>query len=96
MTAQNKTIIRIAIVIAMILMIPFLAMRFTDEVNWKTGDFIVMGILLFCSGFAYQMFSIKIKSTKYRITFAVAIGALLLLIWAELAVGIFGTPFAGS
>lgn len=34
--------------------------------------------------------------TKKRIFVIIAIIAVLVLIWGELAVGIFGTPFAGS
>jgi len=38
----------------------------------------------------------RIKSIDKRILIIGAIVVLFLLIWAELAVGIFGTPFAGS
>jgi hypothetical protein len=37
---QNKNIIRIALATAFILLIPLLAMQFTDEVNWDLADFI--------------------------------------------------------
>ena len=40
--------------------------------------------------------SMTIKKAKYRITLVVAILVALLLVWVELAVGIFGTPFAGT
>jgi len=33
---------------------------------------------------------------KKRIIIGIVIAAVLLLIWIELAVGIFGTPWAGS
>ncbi len=36
-----------AVVIALILMIPLVAMQFTNEVNWDLFDFVVMGALLF-------------------------------------------------
>jgi len=38
----------------------------------------------------------KIKKTKYQIIIILAILVVLLLIWAELAVGIFGSPFSGN
>jgi len=38
----------------------------------------------------------KIKKTKYRIAIILAILVSLLIIWAELAVGIFGSPFSGN
>ena len=82
---------------AAILSIPFFAMQLgVDGVDWDLRDFIIMGILLFGSGFAIE-FSLRIFSTtKVRIIACVAILLGLFLIWAELAVGIFGTPFAGS
>ncbi len=96
MTIQNKNIIHIALGTGLLLLIPLLVMQFTDEVNWKIGDFIVMGILLFSAGLAYELIAKKISNTVYRVAVVVAIGIVFLLIWAELAVGIFGTPFAGS
>jgi hypothetical protein len=38
----------------------------------------------------------KVKSTKFRIAICLTLLILLILIWTELAVGIFGTPLAGS
>ena len=93
---QNKNIIRIALGTGLLLLIPFLAMQFTDEVDWKIGDFIVMGILLLSSGLAYELIAKKMSTTAYRVAVGIAIGIVFLLLWAELAVGIFGSPFAGS
>jgi peptidoglycan/LPS O-acetylase OafA/YrhL len=91
---QNKNIIRIALVTAFILLIPFLAMRFTSEVNWDETDFILAGALIFGTGLMYDLVTRKIG--KYRVAIGIALLAALLLIWAELAVGIFGTPFSGQ
>jgi hypothetical protein len=38
----------------------------------------------------------KFKSTKQRIFIVGFVLLAFFLVWAELAVGIFGTPFAGS
>ena len=38
----------------------------------------------------------KVTKKQHRIILCLAILFVLLLVWAELAVGIFGTPFAGS
>lgn len=79
-----------------ILSIPLIAMQFTKEVNWDYRDFIIMGILLSVTGLGIEMVTRKIKSTNLKIVLTLAILFLLFLIWAELAVGIFGSPFAGS
>lgn len=79
-----------------LLLIPLIAMQFTNEVKWTGLDFIVAGILLFGTGLACELVLRKISSTSHRIVLCGVILIALLLIWAELAVGIFGTAFAGS
>lgn len=96
MNIPYNNIIRIALITAFILLIPLIAMQFTDEVNWNPGDFVVAGVLLFGAGLAYEFFARKGHSTSYKVMIGVVIAAILLLVWMELAVGIFGTPFAGS
>jgi len=71
-------------------------MQFTEEVNWDLADFIVGGVLLLGTGLMCELAIRKISQIKYRIAVCVGILLALILIWAELAVGIFGTPFAGS
>jgi len=96
MTRQNRIIIYIGLAVAFILLILMLVNRFNDEMDWKTGDFIVMGILLFSAGLAYELIAKKMSTTVYRVIVAIVIVIIFLLIWAELAVGIFGSPLAGS
>lgn len=96
MVAQNKRLIAIVLTVAFLLLVPLIAMQFTDEVNWTLSDFIVAGILLFGTGLTCELVMRKVKKIEYRIAICAAILAALLFIWIELAVGIFGTPFAGS
>lgn len=86
----------ILITIALLLLIPLIAMQFTDEVNWSVFDFVIAGTLLFGTGVLCELALRKIKPFKSRIVIVTFILLVLLAIWAELAVGIFGTPFAGS
>ncbi len=71
-------------------------MQFTNEVNWSLFDFVIMGALLLGTGLMCELVLRKVKKIKYRIAICGALLAVLVLIWLELAVGIFGTPFAGS
>ena len=93
---KNKRLIIILISIAVLLLIPFLAMQFTPEIDWELTDFIIMGILLLCTGLSIEVVLRKVKSVKNRILICLAIVIVFLLVWAELAVGLIGTPFAGS
>ncbi len=86
-----KLLIGPAIVTAVLLLIPFLAMLFTGEVNWNLFDFIVAGILLFGTGSAYKLITSKASNMVYKIAVAIACASGLFLIWANLAVGILGS-----
>ena len=96
MDTIQKRQITIVYLSALLLMIPLVAMQFTNEVNWAIGDFIVAGGLLIGAGLLGEWILRKIRYKKYRIAALFAIVLMLLLIWAELAVGIFGSPIAGS
>ncbi len=93
---MRKRLLRIVFAVALILLIPLIAMQFTDEVNWTLGDFVVAGLLLFGAGFALDMIVRKVNTSEYHIMLYVLLLVIFLLVWAELAVGIFGTPFGGD
>jgi len=84
------------VAVAVLLLIPYGAMRFTDEVNWTPIDFITAGVLLLGTGLACEFVLRIVKKAPYRIVICAAILFMLFIIWAELAVGIIGTRFAGS
>jgi hypothetical protein len=91
----NNTIFRstavIVLVVSLILLLPLLAMQFTDEVNWDLTDFLVAGTLLFGTGLTYQLAARKSGNILYRVALGIAIMAALLLVWINLAVGFFGS-----
>ena len=96
MISQNKRLVGIVLTVAGILLIPFIAMQFSPEVNWSGNDFIIMGGLLLTTGLICELVLRKVKKREQRIIICGIILLALLLTWMELAVGIFGTPFAGS
>lgn len=97
MTTPNKRFLGIIIGICVLLTLPYIAMKLgVDGVDWKIFDFIVAGILLFGTGLAIEVALRLITKWEYRIAACVAILIGLAVVWAELAVGIFGTPLAGS
>ena len=93
---KNKRLITILLAVPLLLLIPLIAMQFSSEVNWSLGDFLVMGVLLLVVGLTFEVVLRKVPKKNNRIALMATIIILFLLIWAELAVGIFGTPFAGS
>ncbi len=96
MSFQNIRLLGILIAAAMLLLIPLIAMQFTDEVNWDLADFIVMGVLLSGTGLLLELVLRTVKQNQYRLALCAAVLFGFLVVWAELVVGIIGTPFAGS
>ncbi|MGG5208729.1 hypothetical protein ACQWU4_07255 [Chryseobacterium sp. MIQD13] len=95
MTQKQKTITIYVLPLAL-LSIPLLGNIFSKEVNWSATDFLVAGVLLFTTAFFINLIRSKIKKQGHRILICAFILLALALIWIELAVGIFGSPFAGS
>ncbi len=93
---KNKRLIGILVAVPVLLMIPLIAMQFTNEVNWSLSDFIIMGVLLLSMGLICELIIRSVQKSTYRIALCIAVLVMLFLIWAELAVGVFGTPFSGS
>ncbi|MGK6341958.1 hypothetical protein ACMGDK_06955 [Chryseobacterium sp. DT-3] len=95
MTQKQKTILIYATP-AVLLCIPLLGNMFSEEFDWSPVDFVIAAVLLFGTAFIIDLIQRIVKNKTYKILLSGAILILLLLVWAELAVGIFGTPFAGS
>ena len=96
MILQNKRLTVILLTVASILLVPFIAMQFTNEVKWSLFDFMVAGTLLLGTGLMCELVMRKVNKIGNRIAICAVLLIALLLLWAELAVGIFGTPLAGS
>lgn len=77
---KRQNIVRIVLATALILLIPLVAMQFSDEVDWGWDDFVLIGALLLGAGFMYEFVSKKLKSTKQRIMFGAFLVVALSLI----------------
>ena len=78
-----------------ILIAPLVAMQFTGEVHWTPFDFAVAAALLGATALAIELAIRVIGRPTFCVVAVLGILLALVLVWAELAVGIFGTPFAG-
>lgn len=85
-----KKIIRVASITILLLLIPFIAMFVTDEMNWSAADFVVAGVLVFSAGIIYEWLSTKGSSIIHRTAVALAVITSLGLLWVNLAVGLIG------
>jgi uncharacterized membrane protein YdbT with pleckstrin-like domain len=60
------------------------------------SDFVIMGALLLATGFPFEFTLRRITSTSTELFLVPQYLLYAFLIWAELAVGLFGTEFAGT
>ena len=88
---KNKKIVRIILATMFILLLPLVAMQFTDEVSWSPVDFVVGGTLLIGAGLIYEQIARKMNNITYRSAVGLSVLTALMLVWVNLAVGIIGS-----
>ena len=75
-----------------LLLLPAIAMRAGAEgVDWSPGDFVAMGLMLATACGLYELATRLSDSTAYRAGFGLAVVTGFLTVWANLAVGMFGS-----
>jgi|SRR5688572_21086457 len=87
----SHSVIGVVLVTVLILMIPLVAMQFTDEVKWGLADFIIMGALIFSTGMGFILITRSSPNIAYKIAAALTFATAFLMVWANLAVGLIGS-----
>lgn len=75
----------------LILLVPLVAMQFTDEVNWDLTDFIFAGGLILIAGVGWELAMRVSAHQAFRLAAGAAIAAAFLLVWVNAAVGVIGS-----
>ncbi len=86
----------VILIVSALLLIPLIAMQFTSEVQWSAFDFIMAGLLLSVTGLTLEYIIRKVNRPVVKISLSIFILVALVLVWLELAVGIFGTGIGGQ
>ena len=76
-----------------LLLIPLVAMAFSDAVQWSVFDFIIMAGLLFFMGLGLDLIKFYVTAVRLRWFLLVLVVLLFLLVWFELAIGLFFSFF---
>lgn len=92
---KQKTKIIFAIP-ALLMLTAFFANLWVEGWNWSPLDFLVAAVLLFGTAFFIHLVIRSKKAFRSKFIICFVILLVLALIWMELAVGIFGSPFAGN
>lgn len=91
-----RLLLRTLLIVTVGLSLPFIAMQYTAAVHWSGADFAMAAGLLSTVAIAITVYTTRPPCTRWMRWSATAVVISGLFIWLELAVGIFGTPWAGS
>lgn len=95
-TVKRSSVIKRPLILTLALLsVPLIGTRISDEVHWTGFDFVVVGILLFAINTSALLLWRRLPQSK-SIPWIIALVLLFLILWAEVAVGVFGSPIAGS
>ena len=89
-------ILRLIVIVLAMLIIPFIGMQLRADVAWSTADFVLAAIVLFSAGIVYEIIRTILNTSRQRMLVGIGIAVIVCVGWVELAVGVFGTSFAGS
>lgn len=77
-------------------LLPIVAMLLSDGANWSAFDFIIAAVIIGFFGLLADAILHRVKTKRNRILILLFIALLFVAVWGELAVGLFGTPWAGN
>ena len=89
---QKIYLIIFGFLLSIILLLNFIS----DEFDWNIFDFIVLIIIMIFTAALFEIATRTAKTKKNQKILFILITIIFLLIWAELGVGIFNSPFAGD
>ena len=89
---QKIYLIIFGFLLSIILLLNFIS----DEFDWNIFDFIVLIIMMIFTAALFEIATITAKTNINQKILFILITIIFLLIWAELGVGIFDSPFAGD
>lgn len=85
----TKRLLVVVLATALLLLVPFVAMQFTSEMNWGLGDFVFAGSMIAGTGLLYVLLTSKPSTKRQRLIVGGVLLLAFLIIWAEASVGIF-------
>ncbi len=80
---SKKSVYVVLLSTIFVLLLPLIAMQFTNEVNWGVGDFVVAGVLLSFFGYLYKVLTKTSNHQIKNIVVGILVFGLLVLVWVN-------------
>lgn len=93
---KNRRLFILLVSSIALLLIPLIGTIFIDQFDWDAFDFLVAAIILIGFSLLIEFICRKTKPRYLRVALMALLSLFFMLLWAELAVGIFGTCLAGD
>ena len=74
----------------------YFAGLFAEGWSWTAPDFAIAAVLLFGAAFFIHLSAVSQKPLITKLILCLSVVLVMVLVWIELAVGIFGSSFAGN
>lgn len=87
---KDRLLLAALFIPALLLLVPLVAMRFTDEVKWTGSDFVVAYVVLASAGLAFRFLFRRANDWTMRAAATAAVGSTLFMTWVNMAVGLVG------
>ena len=81
---MQKSIIRVALVTAGIVLIPFFGNVYVDGWSWHWYTFVLAGALIFGAGLTYESVAKRMNNGAYKFAVGLAVGTTLVFSWANM------------
>lgn len=79
-----------------LLLVPAVAMLFSSEVVWTSYDFTIAALVILGTVVLAELILRMFPRKKQRIYLIALLFILFGVLWIEMAVGVFGSPIAGT
>jgi hypothetical protein len=84
MNTKNTRLIGIIIGFELLLLIPYIAMRFTNEVVWTALDFVTMGFMLLLTALGIELALRSVRVTWMKVAAVAAVLFVFVMVWGTL------------
>ena len=81
---SKNSVFNVLLSVVLVLLLPLIAMQFTNEVDWDINDFVVAGVLLSFFGYLYEVLTKVTNKNMPNIVIALVVIGLLFFVWVSL------------